>query len=81
MILQWQQLYQAALLEVRPEQLRQRIAAAEKAMEQRLEELKQSDPGSSDEQRAIADALRRLRVLADSECSLPRTGDSDEVAS
>jgi hypothetical protein len=81
MILQWQQLYQAALLEVRPEQLRQRIAAAEKAMEQRLEELTQSDPGSSDEPRAIADALRRLRVLSDSECSLPRTGDSDEVAS
>jgi hypothetical protein len=81
MILQWQQLYQAALLEVRPEQLRQSMATAEKAMEQRLEELKPSDPGSSDEQRAIADALRRLRVLADSECSASRTGDSDEVAS
>jgi hypothetical protein len=80
MILQWQQLYQAALLEVRPEQLRQRIAGAEKAMEQRLEELKHSDPGSSDEQRAIADALRRLRVLADRECATPRTGHSDWVA-
>ncbi len=81
MILQWQQLYQAALLEVRPEQLRQRIAAAEKAMEQRLEELKQSDLGSSDEQRTIPDALRRLRVLANRECDVPRSGDSEEVAS
>jgi hypothetical protein len=81
MNLQWQQLYQAALLEVRPEQLRQRIAAAEKAMEQRLEELRQTDPGSSAEQQAIADALRSLRVLADSECTVPRTGDPGEVAS
>ena len=75
-----QQLYQAALLELRPEPLGQRIAAAEKAMEQRLEELRPSDPASNAERQTIADALRRLRVLADSEGTLP-AGDSNKVAS
>jgi hypothetical protein len=75
-----QQLYQAALLELRPEPLGQRIAAAEKAMEQRLEELRPSAPGSNAEQPTIADALRRLRVLADSEGTLP-TGNPNKVAS
>jgi hypothetical protein len=80
MSLPWQQLYQAALVEVRPEQLGQRIAAAEEAMEQRLEELRPSDPGSSAERQTIADALRGLRVLADSEGTLP-TGDPNKLAS
>jgi hypothetical protein len=70
----WQQLYQAALLEIRPEQFGQRITAAEKAMELRLEALRQSEPGFGAEREAIVDALRRLRVLADSEDPLP-TGD------
>jgi hypothetical protein len=71
MSLPWQQLYQAALLEVRPEQFRQRIGAAEKAMELRLRELRQFEPGFGAERQAIADALRRLRVLADSEGRAP----------
>jgi hypothetical protein len=68
MDLSWQELYRAALLEVQPEQLRQRIDAAEKAIYERSEELRQADNPVNQEQAAMADALRALRVLAQSEC-------------
>jgi hypothetical protein len=63
----WQELYQAALVEVQPESLRRRIEAAEKAIYQRVEELKQNGAGSGAELWAINDALRGLRVLAKTE--------------
>jgi hypothetical protein len=67
----WKELYQAALVEVQPEELRRRLAAAEKAICQRVEELRQTDTGSGEELRAINDALRALRALAQSEGQPP----------
>jgi hypothetical protein len=67
MKLSWQELYRAALLEVQSEQLRQRIDDAEKAIYERNEELRQANQ-FNEEQGALADALRALRVLAQSEC-------------
>jgi len=68
MNLSWQELYGAALLEVQPGQLRQRIEDAEKAIYERSEELRQAGSQVNEEQGAMADALRALRVLAQSEC-------------
>ena len=64
----WQELYKAALLELRPEQLRLRIEAAEAAIHLRLQELGKIEESSSDEHYAIADALRGLRTLVNTEC-------------
>jgi hypothetical protein len=66
--LSWQERYRAALLEVQPEELGRRIEAAEEAIYQRIEELNQTGAQSVEEQQAIADALRALRVLARTEC-------------
>ncbi len=64
----WQELYKAALLELRPEELRLRIEAAEAAIHFRLQELGKIESNSTDEHHAIADALRGLRTLANTEC-------------
>jgi hypothetical protein len=66
--LAWQELYKAALLEFRPEQLRMRIEAAEAAIRLRLQELQNGEEGSNDEHHAMADALRGLRTLGNTEC-------------
>jgi hypothetical protein len=66
----WQELYHAALLELRPDELRRRIDEAEKAIQQRIVELSRND-SSSEERRAIDDALRGLRALASTECKPP----------
>ncbi len=62
-----------ALLELGPDELRQRIDVAEKAIQLRMEELRRDDSGSDEERRALDDALRSLRVLSVSEvkCSDP----------
>ena len=73
----WQDLYKAALLELRPEELRQSIEAANKAIQQRIAELKRSDSRSADEAQAIDDALRGLHVLASTECNCSRPAYSD----
>jgi len=67
MNLSWREVYRSALLEVDPEQLRRRIDDAEKAIHERNEELRQANQ-FNEEQGALADALRALRVLAQSEC-------------
>ncbi len=72
----WQDLYKAALLELRPEELSQRIDAAEKAVLQRIADLKRSDSWSPDEAQALDDALRGLRVLANTECNRPHPAHS-----
>jgi hypothetical protein len=64
----WQEMYKAALVELRPEELRLRIDTAEVAMHQRLRELEQIGAGQSKELQAIADALRNLCTLARLEC-------------
>jgi hypothetical protein len=72
----WQELYQAAMLELRPEELLRRIDAAEKAIQQRIVELSQNDSSSEEERRAIEDALRGLRALASTECKPPLSANS-----
>ena len=72
----WQELYQAALLELRPDELRRRIDEAEKAIQQRIVELSRNDSSSEEERRAMDDALRGLRVLASTECKPPLSTNS-----
>jgi hypothetical protein len=69
----WRELYQAALLELRPEELRTRIDDAEKAIQQRIAELRQDDSSSNEELRALDDAMRGLRVLIGTECKSPQS--------
>lgn len=69
----WRDLYQTALLELGPDELRQKIDVAEKAIQLRMEELRREDSSSEEERRALDDALRSLGVLSVSEvkCSDP----------
>ena len=64
----WRELYHAAMLELHPEELQQRIDDAEKAIQQRIAELRLDDSDSWEESLALDDALRGLRVLAGTEC-------------
>jgi hypothetical protein len=59
---EWQQEYQAALLELDTEKLRERIAAAETAIFNRLQAISQGLNHTAQRQ-AIEDALASLRVL------------------
>ncbi len=77
----WHEFYKAALLEVQPDQLRRRIEAAEKSIHQRSEELRQAGSHFGEEQAAMADALRGLRVLAENECQNHGLSARPEVAS
>jgi hypothetical protein len=76
----WQELYQAALLTLRPEELRQRIDEAEESIRQRIAE-RRNDSSSGEEWQALDDALRGLRVLASTECKSPRLTPSGSVRS
>jgi len=60
--LQWGELYQSALLELDHVQLAKYLEAADIAIAERLQSLS-TDPGGSEERRAIYDALQNLRVL------------------
>jgi hypothetical protein len=68
----WRELYRAALLELRSEELRPRIDEAEKTIQARIIELRQEDSNSGEEARELEDALRGLRVLAATECQASR---------
>jgi hypothetical protein len=59
---EWQQPYHAALLEVDPKKLAERIAETETAMFKRLQQLSQSPDGHA-EREAIQDAITVLRVI------------------
>ena len=59
---EWQRDYQAALLELDREKLRERVEAAETAIFKRLQAISQS-PENQAERQAIEDALAGLRVL------------------
>ena len=60
----WLEKYREALLELDPEELTLRIEIAEKAIREQVEELGISGVPSGDEQHALEDALRGLRVVA-----------------
>ena len=66
--LAWQALYRAALLETGPEELRPRIDEAERAIRQRIAELRQDDSTFEEERRSLDDALRALMYLEKVEC-------------
>jgi hypothetical protein len=68
----WQERYGEALLELRPEELPRRIEIAEKAISERLEELARSGDASGSEQQVLNEAMRALRVVAQSECRNPK---------
>jgi hypothetical protein len=59
---EWQPEYQAALTELKPEKLSQRVVAAETAIFKRLQAISQ-DSDHIAEQQAIQDALANIRVL------------------
>jgi hypothetical protein len=67
----WRELYRSALLELRPEELQQRIAVAEKAMQERILEIRRDDSSFEEEKLALEDGLRSLRVLSNNECKPP----------
>ena len=58
---QWKKPYEAAILELDPTKLQQRISEAHEAILDRLEQLL-TRPSDS-EQHALNDALRNLRIL------------------
>jgi hypothetical protein len=65
----WRELYRAALLELRPELLRQKIEVAETALRQRMAEIGENNSSWGDERQALDDALHGLRILVRTECS------------
>ena len=79
----WREKYTEAMLELNPEELPARIAAAEKAIQQRIEELEGSNLEGSNEDTeeelwALNDAVRGLRVLAQAECRAPQSRKPDK---
>jgi len=69
----WQKAYQAALLELDPKELLERVHAAQTAIFTRLQELAQSpnSPDQKAERRAIEDALSGLRVMKRDKLDFP----------
>jgi hypothetical protein len=69
-LLLWREKYTDAMLELNPQALPAKIAAAETAIKQRIVELEQWNNDSQEEMWALNDALRGLRVLAEAERAL-----------
>ncbi len=68
----WLDLYKAAMLELNPTELRNRIDLAEAVMQQRSHELMSSEePTSLEEKCALADALINLAMLRRAELQTP----------
>jgi hypothetical protein len=59
---EWQKAYRAALLELNPQKLAERVQTAETAIFNRLQEISQNSDSKAERQ-AIEDALATLRVL------------------
>lgn len=74
----WQDKYTEAMLELNPEALPARIATAENAINQRIEEINLRNGVSEEEHWALGDALRGLRVLAQAECQVRRSPEPDK---
>jgi len=74
----WRKEYTEAMLELNPEELPARIAAAEKAIQLRIEELMHGNENSQEELWALNDAVRGLRVLTRAECRSSRSTNPDK---
>jgi hypothetical protein len=59
----WKQVYEEAILETDRYRLQERVAAAQAAIDVRLNELSQDGQAAGEEQIAIRDALNGLTVL------------------
>jgi PAS domain-containing protein len=59
----WRQLYSAALMELDPQKLKERVDHAQSAIEGRIDELAKEDRRGSAEWQALQDALFGLSVL------------------
>jgi hypothetical protein len=66
----WQNEYAAALLETNPQELSQRVEAAETAIYKRLQQLSQNSDHYTERQ-VIEDALASLKVLKRNELGFP----------
>jgi hypothetical protein len=65
----WWELYQSAMVEIVPAELQNRIDVANKAMNQRVEELaSRDDIEAIEERRQLSQALQGLRTLRRLEC-------------
>lgn len=73
----WREKYFEAMLEFNREELPARIAAAEKAIRQRIEEVGRGSENTEEELWELSDALRGLRVLAQAECRAPHSSKLD----
>jgi len=60
----WKQLYQTAMLELRPDKLNEALESAQLAIQHRMQELAVTNQRGSGERQEIEDALSGLRVLA-----------------
>jgi len=60
---QWEEHYEAAVLETDRSKLAARIKAAQMAIDARLEEIQKDHHGTPEEREAIASALSGLRIL------------------
>ena len=69
----WQNEYQAALVELDPEKLSERVAAAETSIYKRLQQISQNSDHHI-ERLVIEDALAGLRVLKREELGFPDWG-------
>jgi hypothetical protein len=67
---EWQQEYQAALLELDPAKLPQRVEAAETAIFKRLQTMSHGSDSKAERQ-AIEDALANLRVIKQEKLAFP----------
>jgi len=64
---QWRTLYEAAVLELDHDKLRQRISEAKDAIMDQMEDLNRSEDGAAEELMNALTALRDLRKMADSD--------------
>jgi hypothetical protein len=76
---EWQNEYQAALLELDRQKLSERVAAAEAAIYKRLQAISQNSDHHAERQ-AIADALVGIRVLMKEKLEFPDWNTSNHTA-
>ena len=70
---QWQNEYQAALVELDPEKLSERVAAAETSIYKRLQKISQTSDHQAKRQ-AIEEAVAGLRILQEGQSGFSRLG-------